>query len=270
MWKTSPPDESKSGKRGAQIKPRQLQSDETRTKKDETEEKNKLGQCKGQARSTAGEILVSAHVVRVGLAQEPTVQHLVEVVEVVLSIAVTLVLGSRRLLDGKAERPTVVLADSLEHVATALVQGVLKVLCTRVDVEPRVFAVAVGSAAALVGGDLHETLLAVATGDVGVAGGLLHGKRHEDGSGNAVRLFSSLEGPENILAGSKDGRVGGLGARDDLELVELEVGGLPSTGSETAVEEALGAVGLLVVGAAGTAFAGVVAKETSAGCRGRR
>ncbi len=217
----------------------------------------------------AGQVLVLAQAVSIAATEEPTVEHLVQVVQVVLGIAVALVLGSGSALNGQAQLPSVVLADSLQDASTARVQSALKVLGTGVNVEPRVFAVSTGSTTTLVRGDLHETLLTVAAGSGRVAGRFLHGEGHEDGSGDTVSLFGGLEGPKVVLAGSKDGRVGSLGGRDDLELIKANLGRVPTTRGNTTVEETLRTVGLLAVGVTGTTAARVHTEETSSGGRRR-
>lgn len=207
-----------------------------------------------------GQVFVGSHVVGVCFTEEPTVEHLVEVVEVVLSLTVSLRFSCGSLLNGQTEGPTIVHANCLKYTSTALVQTGLKILCARVDIEPGIFAISIGSTTALVLRNLHETLLSIASGDVGIAGGFLHGKRHEDRGRNAVGFFRGLKRPKDMFAGSKDRRIGSLNGRDDLELGERQLGRIPSARVETTVEEVLRSVGLLIVGTAGTAVAAVEAK----------
>jgi len=70
-----------------------------------------------------------------------------------------------------AFKPAIVIAKGLGEIATNAIKCVAEVACTSVDIEPGVPATIGGIAAsALVGGDLHESLLAVTADDIGVAG----------------------------------------------------------------------------------------------------
>ena len=94
-----------------------------------------------------------------------------EVIEVVLSEAAALRACAGSVGISHAFKPAIVLAKGLGEVATNAIKCVAEVACTSIDIEPGVPTTIGGIAAsAFIGGDLHESLLAVAADDVGVAG----------------------------------------------------------------------------------------------------
>ena len=219
---------------------------------------------------TSSEILIRAQIIRIGLAKEPTVKHLIEIIQIVLSTTIALSFSSCSLLDSQANLPTIVLPNSLQHIPPTLIKRCLEIPGTCINIEPWILTVSIGSTATLVGSDLHETLLAISSSHIRITSRLLHGKRHKNGSRHTVGLFGSFEGPKNLFAGGEDGRGGSLGGRHDFKLGERKVRRLPASGGETTVEEVLRTVGLVIVGTGGTAVVGGEAEEAARGRGGGR
>src|SRR5882757_9534644 len=89
-------------------------------------------------------------------ALHPTIERLMEIVEVVLGIAITLGGRTGSIIISHALSPAVVHANGLGEAVTNTIEGATKVACTGADVVPGIPAaiggIAVGT---LVGGDLH-------------------------------------------------------------------------------------------------------------------
>jgi hypothetical protein len=170
----------------------------------------------------------------------------VEVIEVVLSEAVALRAGAGSVVISHALAPAVVLAKGLGEVVTNAIESVAEVACTSVDVVVGVPATFRGIAiGALVGGDLHKALLAVAADDTRVAGGLLHGDGGEENGWEIVLAGGLAEGIEVGTTGA----IGVAGPGEDGaevlgdHLVDREVGWAPATILDATVEPIDGAIG---------------------------
>lgn len=203
----------------------------------------------------------------------PSIEELMKVVQVVLSMTVALPSGSLGVIRRHADPPTVVTAGRDENVAVVVVDQVLEQSGSSVDVEVDVVAVAARSASTVHGSELHETGLTIASGSAWVASRLLHGKRGEQDRRDAVLVAVLLKGPKVWRTRAEDAI--GVEILVD-EVVESQVRRRPSAALETTVEPFLRAVRGIISSAA-PAAGGVGegddatdnATQTSAGRRGR-
>lgn len=194
--------------------------------------------CEADTLVAVCQVLPTAQLPSVVLALQVAVDHLVKVVEVVLSVAVALPLGSGCLVDSEAGPPAVVLAKGDEDVATGIVDTVLEVTGTGGNVV--LWVLAVYALLALVVGDLHETVLTTRLArSTGLAGGLLVGDSREKSRGETISLTVT---PEDVKVLAADGKVGVVES-DKAEIPWFNVGRFPASRLDAAVEPVLATVG---------------------------
>jgi hypothetical protein len=100
-------------------------------------------------------------------------------------------------------------------------------------------AVATWGATTLLLSDLHQSLLATSTDSVRAARRLLHGKRSQDNGRNAKLVAELLKCPEEGRAGVEGAAGVGQGIVEghDVELVESQLRGSPSSAVDTTVQK---------------------------------
>jgi len=172
---------------------------------------------------------------------EVSVEHVLEIVEVVVLRADGIVVGER---DGQSIVPSIVVAHGRGEIAIVLVEDSLEVPRANANVDFGIVAVcAVGGA--LVGGDLHHADFGGASRDGGVAAGFLEGNRGEEDGGHAGFGGHAFEDVEVRCAGGEDAVIvledGGQVLVD--EVLERDWGWHPACSVNTAVEPVLVAVG---------------------------
>jgi len=123
----------------------------------------------------------------------PTVQELVQIVEVLLAAAATSVAGGGGLCNGETRVPAIVLANTLQYVAVVGSQGIGKELGTGANIEIRIATVSTRRTTALVLGNLHKTLFSCATDGTRLTRTLLHGERGQENGGNTKLVTILVE-----------------------------------------------------------------------------
>lgn len=177
------------------------------------------------------------------LVLEPTVDGLVEVVEVILRTASS-VTHARSVTDVHALLPTVVRTKSLEKVTTVGSESIGEVFSTSHDVVTNILAVTTRSIATLVVSQLHETLFSTATNGVGIAATLLEGDRSQEDGRKTVLLAKLLEGPNERAASSEWTalRNGSVEVHRD-QIGDKDEGGIPPSAVDTTVHPIKSSVG---------------------------
>jgi len=182
---------------------------------------------------------------RIGvLVQEPTVAGLEEIVKVVLRTAVGPAHASS-IGDIHANLPAVVFTESPQEVTVVCSELVSEVLGTGCDVVADILAVSTGCVATFVLGQLHETLFAITTDGVGIAGTLLESDGSQEDGRKSELLTKLLKGPgvrlavtgERTALGDSDVEVHGN------EITDVEGGRVPSIRVDTTVQPIDGTVG---------------------------
>ena len=125
--------------------------------------------------------------------EDPAVQELHEVIEVVLLAAVAAVSSSSGSRIGQTLVPAVVLADAKQKVTTVIFQCLREELGASMDVVINIRAVTTGGVTALIARKLHQTNLTGTTDGGRIATTLLHGERGEHDGGDSILASILLE-----------------------------------------------------------------------------
>jgi len=222
------------------------------------------------------EVLAEMQGIRV-LVLEPTVNHLMEVVKVVLRAAAGIAHTSS-VFDGHTRHPTVILTKRHEEVATVGSELIREVLGTSHDVVSDILAVPTRSVTTLVASQLHETLFAITTHGGGIAAALLESDRSQKDGRKSKLVTILLKGPK-IWAASGEGTtlIDSFVEVHGNQIKDLDKGRRPSSVIDTTVQpvkSSVGASGLsdLLSGAARPAAVILNLNETACvwGCVGSR
>lgn len=110
------------------------------------------------------EVFAKRRVVLIGIdVLAPTIQELVQVVEVVLLPAVTVMGSSGCICISHSLEPAIVMTDGGEEVAIIFIEQLREEFGASTDIEINVLAITIRSTNAFVTGELHQTLLISST-----------------------------------------------------------------------------------------------------------
>lgn len=147
------------------------------------------------------EILAKGRVVLIGIdVLAPTVQELVQVVEIVLLPAVTTMGSSSCICINHSPEPAVVMTNGGEKVAIIFVKQLREEHGASTDIEINVHAITIWSTNAFVAGELHQTLLTSSTNGARYTRTLLHGKRRKENSRDSILATILLKCCDKVLA----------------------------------------------------------------------
>lgn len=185
-----------------------------------------------------GQVVVLLEVVGVSVdTHDPGVEILVEIIKVVLAKAARAVTSAGSIVKGHSTAPSVILTNGNKEVTTIGFNTAGKEPSTSANVEIGVLAVAAGSTAALVPGNLHQSLFTTTTGNPRPARTLLEskGRNHNgrDTSLTSILLEQRDKLPASLVRAVRHGKC----LREGLiaDVAQVEVGRVPSTGMDTAI-----------------------------------
>jgi hypothetical protein len=169
---------------------------------------------------------------------EPAIHELMQIIQVVLAEAASVISRSPGVIFRHSLTPAIVCSDGLKKRTTGLRKGPSEILGTSSDVEVGVLAVTIGGSTTFIHGNLHQSLFARTASDISPARRFLHSKRRKEDRRDSSLAAISLEQVNIRRARTKwiSRRVHDVSQVLDYSAIDVDIRRSPASSVDTTVE----------------------------------